>query len=80
MNLYGSDSPIPTNEFQWKILIYLKKHDKSKCSANMTSLFERISQINREIIDAEFNDSVDRDKLNRYFDKFNEIMKSRHSL
>ena len=78
-SFYGSDSPIPTSEFQWKILIYLKNHDKANEARKYDKSFERISQINREIIDAEFNDFVDREKLNRYFDKFDEIMKSKCS-
>ena len=65
--LYGSDSPIPTTRSQWKMMIFLKLNDSSRTYCRS---LERIIQVNREIIDEEFDDSTDKMKLNLYLDLF----------
>ena len=69
--LYGSDSPIPTTRSQWKMMIFLKLNDSSRTYCRS---LERIIQVNREIIDEEFDDSTDKMKLNLYLDLFIDLI------
>ena len=68
--LYGSDSPIPVTESQWKMILFLKLNDPNNASRNYSMSVDRIIQINRSIIDKEFDDPMDRMKLNDYLNLF----------
>ena len=63
--LYGTDSPIPQNVSQWKMLLFDKLKNKQR---NFSASLNRLIEINRNSIDYEFNDPEDRVKLNAYLD------------
>ena len=67
---YGSDSPIPVTESQWKMMLFLKMNDPNNESRNYSMSIDRIIQINRSIIDNEFDDPMDKMKLNDYLNLF----------
>ena len=72
-SLYGSDCPISQNEYQWKLFLLLKLSDKS---INLCTSLSHYIQINKDIIDSEYNNPIDRAKLYAYLDLFVDLMVS----
>lgn len=64
-SLYGSDSPVPINETQWKVFLLLKVSIDFEKYPNS---LERLVAINRQIINSEFNNQTDISSIENYLD------------
>ena len=73
-SLYGSDSPIPTRLSHWKMMLYMKiANDKTR---NYKKSLQRVIQIERKMINEEYDDPSYRMKLNNFLDLFVEFITS----